>query len=183
MSTWQKLGIFSLLIKQKTTVYRVENVKLDYWKLLLSLQVILLKFIYSEKVTKFFKISTVDLTVTIHKWRFRKHLWPSQDKKATIKIMLFLLSIQLITLEFAAVSYFGGSFFSMTNRFAYKWGSQIVLYKARKNDSIKTRKHVQNMNGNLVLSLLCRFNVFISYFEAIFSHQKKKPRRYSSPEA
>ena len=93
------------------------------------------------------------------------------DKNSTIKIMLFLLSIQLITLGFAAVSYFWGSFFPwQIGSLTYKWGSQIVLCKARKIDSIKTRKHVQNMNGNLVLSFLCRLNVFISYFEAIFSH-------------
>ena len=63
MGTWQKLGIFSLHINQET-VYRVKNVKLDYWNFLLSLQLTLLKFIYSEKATKFCKIATVDLTVT-----------------------------------------------------------------------------------------------------------------------
>ena len=41
----------------------------------------LLKFIFSEKATKFFRTSTIDLTVTTLlrtnlRWRFRKHLWP-----------------------------------------------------------------------------------------------------------
>ena len=42
-----------------------------------------LKFIYSEKATKFCEIFTVDLTVTTYRtnlqWRFRKNLWPSQN--------------------------------------------------------------------------------------------------------
>ena len=42
------------------------------------------KFIYSEKATKFCEISTVYLTGTtfnrtILRWRFRKILWPSQN--------------------------------------------------------------------------------------------------------
>ena len=44
----------------------------------------LVKFIFSEKATKFYKISTVNLTVTtLHRtnlrWRFRKKLWPFQN--------------------------------------------------------------------------------------------------------
>ena len=41
-----------------------------------------LKFIYSEKATRFCKISTLLLSVcTVDKvrWRFRKILWPSQN--------------------------------------------------------------------------------------------------------
>ena len=39
------------------------------------------KFIYSEKVTKFCEISTLDLTyvVTVNSIRFRISLWPSQS--------------------------------------------------------------------------------------------------------
>ena len=44
---------------------------------------LLLKFIYSEKTTKFCEIFTLLLTGTIHrtkvKWIFRKTLWPSQN--------------------------------------------------------------------------------------------------------
>ena len=42
-----------------------------------------LKFIYSEKATKFCEISTVNLTGAIYRtnlrWRFHKNLWPSQN--------------------------------------------------------------------------------------------------------
>ena len=44
--------------------------------------ILLVKFIYSEKATKFCEISTVDLTITTLtnlQWRFRKILWPSQN--------------------------------------------------------------------------------------------------------
>ena len=44
--------------------------------------ILLVKFIYSEKATKFCKTSTVDLTVTTLtnvRWRFHKILWPSQN--------------------------------------------------------------------------------------------------------
>ena len=40
------------------------------------------KFVYSEKVTKFCEISTVDWSLlhrTNLRWRFRKNLWPSQN--------------------------------------------------------------------------------------------------------
>ena len=42
----------------------------------------LLKFIYSEKATKFCKISTLLLSYVVPvkvRWRFRKMLWPSQN--------------------------------------------------------------------------------------------------------
>ena len=43
---------------------------------------IYVKSIYFEKATKFYKISIVDLTLhrTNLRWRFRKILWPSQNK-------------------------------------------------------------------------------------------------------
>ena len=43
---------------------------------------LLLKFIYSEKATKFCEISTVDLSYILQSnlwWRFRKIMWPSQN--------------------------------------------------------------------------------------------------------
>ena len=39
---------------------------------------LLLKFIYSEKATKFCEISTVDCQSNL-RWRFRKIIWPSQN--------------------------------------------------------------------------------------------------------
>ena len=39
------------------------------------------KFIYSEKATKFFEISTLILSyvVAVKRWRFRKMMWLSQN--------------------------------------------------------------------------------------------------------
>ena len=45
-------------------------------------QIIRVKFIYSEKATKFCEISTVSKLIvnrTNLRWRFRKNLWPSQN--------------------------------------------------------------------------------------------------------
>ena len=57
----------------------------------------LIKFIYSEKATKFWEISTVDLTVTTYRtnthlqWRFRKKLWPSQNSQDCSETKLFVI--------------------------------------------------------------------------------------------
>ena len=62
----------------------------------LSVQVTFeLKFIYSDKTTKFCEISTVDLSYVCQsnlQWRFHKILWPSQN----IWTLPFQIPVQLL---------------------------------------------------------------------------------------
>ena len=66
-----------------------------------------LKFIYSEKVTTFCEISTLNLTVvhmTNRRWKFRKQLWPSQNiwtSLYTPKQILVRISMQYLKFSFS----------------------------------------------------------------------------------
>ena len=79
----QTIRIFSRR-ESKTTVWQEINKWKNLW---VESQVqqcsSILKFIYSEKATKFCKISTLLLSYVVPvkkvRWRFRKILWPSQN--------------------------------------------------------------------------------------------------------
>ena len=71
------VSYFNLLISFQTfsNIYRILSLKLNKYYCLV-------KFIYSEKATKFCEISTLLLTGTKYdkvRWKFRKMLWPSQN--------------------------------------------------------------------------------------------------------
>ena len=72
----------------------------------------LLKFIYSEEATKFCEISTIYLTNL--RWRFLKHLWPSQN--------IWTLSNKIL---------------GNTERYIIIWMESLMNYKWKSYDSKK----------------------------------------------
>ena len=78
------IAIFESLFSQMFQYYHDFIIKLSFFSILLAtlnhppLFLPILKFIYSEKATKFCEISTLLLSIKV-RWRFRKNLWPSQN--------------------------------------------------------------------------------------------------------